>query len=190
MSLEKEKLVKAKEILRKMANGIDPLTGEEIEEGSFLHDPRMIRCLYFIEEVLNRAIDGHLKVTSSKVEVFVITEEEKRRIELPPGRIGVNEFARCVNRVIDLNKSRKLSGMELNKRLKKMGVLADEPLDNGKSRTVVGPKSGEFGIETEKRNYNGNEYEMILFNETGKKFLLNNLEAILEADSGAAPAQA
>lgn len=181
MSMEKEKLLKAKEILRKMANGIDPLTGEQIGEGSFLHDPRMIRCLYFIEEVLNSAVDGQLKFASGKADVFVITHEEKSRVELPPGRIGVNEFARCVNRAIDFSKSRKLSGVELNRRLKKMGVLGEEALGDGKKRTVPGANALEHGIETEKRNYNGNEYEMILFNETGKKFLLDNLETIMAA---------
>jgi len=179
MGLEKEKLDKASEILRKMANGINPLNGEPLAEGSFLHDPRMIRCMYFIQEVLNRAIDGQLKTSANKLGAFVITAEEKLRVELPQGRIGVNEFAKCVNRVIDLNNSKKVSGLELNKRLKKMGVLEEEMLADGKTRTVAGAKSQEYGIETEKRNYNGNEYEMILFNDLGKKYLLDNLEVIM-----------
>lgn len=179
MSLEKEKLVKANEILRKMANGINPLNGEPIEEGSFLHDARMIRCLYFIQEVLNRAIDGQLRTSANKQEAFIITADEKRRIELPHGSIGVNVFAKCVNSVIDLNNSKKVSGMELNKRLKKMGVLGEEVLADGKTRTVAGAKSLEYGIETEKRNHHGNDYEMILFNDQGKKYLLDNLEEIM-----------
>jgi hypothetical protein len=187
MGLEGERLVKAKEILRKMANGINPLTGEQLEEESFLHDPRMIRCLYFIQEILNRAIDGELRAVQSKQDTFVITADEKRRIELPHGRIGVNEFAKCVNRVIDLNKSKKLSGMELNKRLKMLEVLQEEALADGKKRTVPGAKSNECGIEMEKRNYNGNEYEMILFNDAGKKYLLDNLEVIMGDGSCPAP---
>ena len=188
MGVEKEKLVKAKEVLRKMANGINPLTGEQLEEGSFLHDPRMIRCLYFVQDILNRAMDGELRAAQSKLETFVITVDEKRRVELPHGRIGVNEFAKCVNRVIDLNKSKKLSGMELKKRLKMMEALREEVMADGKKRTVPGAKSREYGIEMEKRNYNGNEYEMILFNDAGKKYLLENLEVIMGDGSGPAPA--
>ncbi|MGI5838674.1 MAG: hypothetical protein ACOX8W_03340 [bacterium] len=44
---------------------------------------------------------------------------------------------------------------------------------------MLGPRSGEHGIESEHRNYNGNEYEMILFNEAGKQFLLENLEKVM-----------
>lgn len=188
MSLEKEKLVKANEILRKMANGINPLNGEPLAEGSFLHDPRMIRCLYFIQEVLGRAIDGQSRTGTNKLDAFVITAEEKLRVELPQGRIGVNEFAKCVNRVIDLTRSKKVTGMEMNKRLKKMGVLEEEVLADGKTRTMAGAKSHEYGIETEKRTHHGNEYEMILFNDLGKKYLLENLEAIMEFGNSSDPA--
>lgn len=179
MSLEKEKLAKASEILRKMASGINPLNGEPIGEGSFLHDPRMIRCLYFIQEVVDRAEHGHAGTRTNKLDAFVITAEEKQRVELPQGRIGVNEFANCVNRVIDLNRSKKMTGMELNKRLKKIGVLEEEVLADGKTRTMAGARSHEYGIETEKRSRHGNDYEMILFNDRGKTYLLDNLETIM-----------
>lgn len=180
MNPDQEKLLRAKEILRKMANGINPLNDEQIREDSFLHDPRMVRCLYFVQEVINSAMEGHLRTDVKKPADFVITIEEKNRIELPPGRIGVNEFAKCVNKVVDLNKSKRLSGMEINKKLKKMGILGEVALPGGKNKTALTGKSLEHGIETENRNYNGNEYEMVLFNETGKKFLLENLEQIME----------
>jgi hypothetical protein len=180
MSLEKEKIAKAKEFVQKMAGGINPLNGEQIENDSVLNDPRMVRCLYFIQDVLQAAIDGQLRTGNVMPEDFVITSDEKAKVQFPQGRIGVNEFARCVNKVIDLNKSKKLTGVELNRKLKKMGVLSEEMLDNGKKRTALSEKSHEYGIDTEKRHFNGNEYEMVLFNEAGKKFLLDNLDKIME----------
>ncbi|MFZ5649924.1 MAG: hypothetical protein ACOY4I_03590 [Bacillota bacterium] len=183
--MEKEKLIRAKEILRKMANGINPLNGEQIESSSFLNDQRMIRCLYFVQEVLNMAIEGKMGTNTKKPSDFIITAEEKSRVKLPPGKIGVNEFARSVNKVIDLNRSKKLSGAEINKQLKKMGILSEQLLADGKKRTILNSKSSHYGIETEKRNYNGNEYEMVLFGESGKKFLLDNLEEIMQFDQPA-----
>ncbi len=177
IAMEKEKLVRAKEILRNIANGVNPLNGERIEDSSFLHDPRIIRCLYFVQEVLDKAITGNL-VKGAGLK-FSITPEEKSKIELPVQKIGVNEFAKSVNKVIDVHRSKKLSGVELNRQLKKMGILAELITEDGKTRTVINERSMEFGIETEKRVYNGNEYEMILFNDKGKKFLLDNLEKIM-----------
>ncbi|HET6418982.1 MAG TPA: hypothetical protein VFG19_02430 [Geobacteraceae bacterium] len=183
MNPDKEKLARAKEILRKMANGINPINDEQIGGDSFLHDPRMVRCLYFVLEILDCAIEGPIRTGVKKPSAFVITIEEKKRIELPQERIGVNEFAKCVNKVLDLNRSKTLSGMEINKKLKKMGILGEEALPDGKKRTVLTARSYDHGVETEKRNYNGNEYEMVLFNEKGKKFLLDNLETIMEIDA-------
>ena len=64
--------------------------------------------------------------------------------------------------------------------MKKMGILSEELLPDGKKRAIVNNDSYKYGIVTEKRNYNGNEYDMVCFNETGKKFLLDELEKILE----------
>jgi len=180
MVTEKDKLIRAKEILQKMANGINPFNEEPIEGDSFLHDPRMIRCLFFVQEVLDRAINGQFRITSTKPNDFIITNEEKSKIELTPGKIGINEFAKCVNAVIDVNRSKKLTGKELNKQLNKMGILGEQVIGNGKYRTVTNEKSSDYGFEMEKRSYNGREYEMVLLNEKGKKFLLENLETIMK----------
>jgi hypothetical protein len=181
MNPEKEKLVKAGEVLNKMANGVNPLTGESIVQESFLQDPRIVRCLFYIKDILQKLAEGDFRTGPRPVR-FSITAEEKRRIELPPGKIGVNQFARCINQVIDINRSLKLTGVELNKRLKKMGILAEQPGEKGKTRTAINAKSKDYGIEMEKRSFQGNEYEMVLFNEAGKKFLLDNLEMIMKEE--------
>lgn len=180
MNPEKERIIKARETVEKISNGINPLTGDQIEDTSFLHDGRIIRCLNFVQEILGNAIEGGLRPHSKKSMDFMITDEEKKRIELPKGKIGINQFAQCVNDVIDLDKSKKLTGMEINKKLKKMGILGEQSLEDGKKRTILSDRSEEFGIESESRNNNGSSYEMILFNETGKKFLLDSLEKIMQ----------
>ncbi|HEY8343803.1 MAG TPA: hypothetical protein VIL66_01250 [Bacillota bacterium] len=127
--------------------------------------------------VVQRMMTAHSGYTSAKD--FVITAEEKERVVLPEGKIGVTEFARCINAVIDLNKSRRLTGVELNKQLKKMGILSEKELEDGKKRTITNEQSHQYGIETEIRTFNGVDYEMVVFNEQGKEFLLENLEKIM-----------
>ncbi|MFZ5944905.1 MAG: hypothetical protein ACOYVD_12390 [Bacillota bacterium] len=178
MAAEKDKILKAKEILLKIASGTNPVNGEQIQEESFLHDPRIIRCFYFVAEILDKSARGEYAV--QKPPIFTITQEEKEKIKLPEGKIGINEFAKCVNNVLDLSRSKKLTGVVLNKQLKKMGILGEEILPDGKTKTVLNSHSPEYGIESETREFNGNLYEKIVFNEKGKNFLLNNLESIME----------
>lgn len=180
MELDKEKISKAKIILEKMANGINPINGEPINDESFLQDPRMIRCLFFISGVLQEVINSNGKVLkSTKPQSFSITKEEKMQVVIPDRNIGITEFTKCINSVIDLNRSKKLSPVEVNKQLKKMGILGEEITEKGNKRTVINEKSKEYGIEMESRNFNGKIYDVVVFNEEGKKFLLENLEDIL-----------
>jgi len=177
---EREKVIKAKEVLIKIANGINPVDGTPINEESFLNDPRIIRCFFYISELLNRVIAGQTNQNLPKPTELHITKEEKSLVKFPENKIGVNEFAKCINNVIDLNKSKKLSGVELNKQLKKMGVLSENIDEQGKVRTIINNKSVDYGFESEKRNYNGNEYEMVVINDIGKAYILENLEDIMK----------
>lgn len=180
MSLEKEKIVKASEILNKIANGINPVNGEPIGNDCFLQDPRMIRCLFFVQQVLNEAAERPASIYKPAPAKFIISAEEKSRVRFPEENIGINQFAKCINAVIDVNVSRKLTGVQMNNQLKKMGILSEESIGEGRKRTIANENSQQYGVVSEKRIYNGVEYDKVCFNDIGKKFLLNDLERILE----------
>ena len=180
MNEELEKIQKAKLVLEKIAGGVNPLTHEPIAQDSFLNEPKIIRCLYFVAEVLDKVVHGAYSSGGAKAAAtFMITPEQKQQILFTPGKIGINEFAKCVNLSLDLNQSKKLTGIELNKRLKKLGVLSEESGPDGKARTVTNPKSPDYGFESEQRTYNGAEYTMVVLNEKGKRYLLDNIESIM-----------
>jgi len=181
MDIDIEKIKKARIVLDKMANGISPIDGSRIDEESFLNDPRIIRCLFFVNEILQMTINGELECrnTDRKKLPFVITDEEKTQVVFPEYDIGVNAFSQCVNKVINPHKSKKLSGAELNKQLKKIGILGEEENEQGKKKTIVPEESVKYGIHTVLSNYNGAEYEKVVFDSNGVNFLLENLEKIM-----------
>jgi hypothetical protein len=182
MASDFEKMDKAKTVLTKMAEGINPITGEQIKDESFLNDPRIIRCFYFITEVLDNVMKG-VYSRNSKLTQFVITPEQKSMVELSDGPIGVSEFSRQVNLCIDQTRSKKLTAVEINKRLRKIGVLGEEINSaTGKARTVTNSKSKDYGFEMIKKSFNGNEYDMVVMNDTGKRYLLDHLEEIMSID--------
>lgn len=183
MHEETDRIVKAKAVLEKIAQGINPINGERIETADFLYDPRIIRCFYFVSDVLDHVVRGDYRQPVRKLEQFVITSEQKSRVSFPTGNIGVNEFSKCVNACLDLNISKKLSGVELNKHLKALGILGEVQYEEGKTRTILTDKSEQFGFESEHRSFNGAEYEMVVINDRGKRYLLEQLEEILKVGS-------
>jgi len=182
MASDFEKMDKARSVMVKMAEGINPVTGEQIKDESFLNDPRIIRCFYYIAEVLDNVMNG-VYSKSNRPAQFVITPEQKSMVVLPDGLIGVTEFSKQVNMCTDQTRSKKLTAVELNKRLKKMGILGEEVNPaTGKARTVTNSKSKDYGFEMVRRSFNGNEYEMVVMNDIGKRYLLDHLEEIMSID--------
>lgn len=175
---EFEKIEKAKIILKKIADGTNPINGEAIEGDILLNDPRIIRCLYFITEVLDNVIKG--EYTNRKANEFIITEEEKAKVTFTEGNIGVNEIAKCINQQLHPLVSKKTSGAAINSGLKRMGILSEVVNEEGKKRTTINDKSHLNGFHLEKRNYNGREYEAVVIDEKGKQFIIENIEDIMK----------
>jgi hypothetical protein len=178
MYYDLEKMEKTKTVLETLVNGINPLTGVKIEKASFVNDGQVTRFLGYGVELLHNLI-CHQYSRQNKVEEFVITPEEKQQVKLPVGKIGVNEFSRCVNLCIDPLKSKMLTGVELNRKLKKLKLLGEESTAEGKTRTILNGNSEQYGFESERRTFRGSEYEMIVINDIGKKYLIDNLESIM-----------
>ncbi len=177
MNHDHESLIESKSIIKALANGLNPITGEKIGVESFLHDPSIIRPLFFLTQYIEKLPTSPIKKTKPKS--FKITQNEKSQIKLPPGKIGVNKFAHAVNEVIDGTKSKRLTGVVINKRLKALGILSEETTEAGNTRTITNERSEGYGIESVAIRYNKNEYQQVVFNDIGKKFLLDNLEKIM-----------
>jgi hypothetical protein len=113
-----------KTVIENIAKGINPITEEPIRESCLLNDARMIRCLHYLVKILQKKKRRSKK--SGKKREFIITPEQKRRVTLPPEKIGI------------------------------------------------------YGFESKRRSFNGDEYDQVLINENGKKYLLENIEMLME----------
>ncbi|THE09452.1 hypothetical protein E1I69_22330 [Bacillus timonensis] len=177
MNQDHERLIESKNIIKALANGVNPLTGEKVSNDSFLNSPGIIRPLFFLSQYLEHLPNTPIK--KKKPKAFTITSEEKSCIVLPSGKIGINVFAKAVNEVIDENKSKKVNGKVINRRLKTLGILSEETTENGNTRTITNDQSEGYGIELVTRQFNNREYKQVVFNDIGKQFLLDHLERIM-----------
>lgn len=116
---------------------------------------------------------------------FDIRSLDLTLIEFPLESCGVNEIANSINVFVDGNKMKKIRGRDINFILKKIGILDEEIVDN-KKKSVTNGDSVDYGISVEERNFYGDYYKKIVFNENGVFFLLNLLiEASYESWSKA-----
>ena len=54
---DKSAIEQAKEYIKEMANGINPLTGEVVLDNDLINDVKISRCLFFVSEVLDEYCD-------------------------------------------------------------------------------------------------------------------------------------
>lgn len=173
MTTETKKLLESKRLIEKLANGENPITGIPIHDESFLNNPKILRSFYFLIDHISTQIEQNT-LPPVKPKKFVITEEQLENVKLPPGKIGINEFARAINKVIDPRISKKLTGQMINKKLKEIEILSEMVDEEGKTNTITNENSEGYGSESITKNFNGREYQKVVYNEVGKEFLLNN----------------
>lgn len=180
MNLERKKILRAAEIIRKLANGKEPYSDEDFHSLNFLQDPRIIRCFFYTAEVLETVAQNRI-TGQPKPKNFIITPEQLAKVNIPEGNIGVNAFCKAVNHEIDPYKSRKLTGAKLNKKLKSLNILTEKKTEKG-TYTATNDNSEEFGFLTIKKEFNEKKYFQVVMNQKGKEYLLKNLIEIMEVN--------
>ncbi len=170
-----ELVTRAQEILREIARGINPLTKEKIEESNFVNNPKMIRCFIFCAEQLEKA-----KVLPKNTNPhFIITPQQKANIIINSETIGFAQFARLVNEVIDESISKKASARTIIQSLKTLGILGEFINSRNKKETTVLANSADYGFVSVHREMNGREFDQVMANRQGQKYLLDNLEMLM-----------
>lgn len=53
---ELEKMIRAESYIRKMADGINPITGVNVADDDMVNNVRITRCLYYVSDILRQVI--------------------------------------------------------------------------------------------------------------------------------------
>lgn len=84
-------IIRAKEIVRILADGIDPITGEILPEDSVYNSPEVIRTLFTLLEATSMARENHQTRNAGKP--WTEAEDDKLREEFD-SKIKISEIAK------------------------------------------------------------------------------------------------
>jgi hypothetical protein len=141
---ELEKLERAKMYLDKLANGIDPITDQELPEDTALNNVRLARCFFYVSDVLRQVIEnGGTVKPAKKVKraAFSLTPEQVAAVQISTEPLQISQIVERLNAVIDSEQTRKISTTTITNWLLKKGFLQEVPNSSGKSPD--GPQSRE-----------------------------------------------
>ena len=182
------KLEKAILYAQRIADGCNPVNNSPVEEDSVLQNPNVIRCMYFIKEVLeevhkNRGYVGGKPKNSDKRpfplearDLFTYKEDK-----------AISRVVEQINEPLDEYTYQKLSYKTVMKWLLRQGYLHEQVYEKYENKTfkVSTHKGLQLGIRIEERvRADGAGYVITLYGQQAQEFIVDNLEAMIlsEAD--------
>lgn len=166
-----EKMQNATRLIECLANGIHPLTGEILKETIF-DEPEVIRCLFYVKEVLQ----GKIAVPSkSQKDKFIITDNLHLEDFLQDEPICMSPFVRKIK---EANNEIGPSASKIWELLIEKGYLYEGTNidgNNTKLPTELGKQNGLSYVERIRTS--GKNYFVVEYNRRGQELLI---ECIIE----------
>lgn len=183
---ELETMQRAKMYLDKLAQGIDPITNQEVPDDSVLNNVRLARCFFYVSDVLGKVIDnGGVVGGKPKLQAFTISADQLTRIQISREPVRVTQLVDMISVAVDNPQMKKLSTTTITNWLLEKGLLEKQTGPDGKSRRVPTQNGLMLGLSTEIRQGQYGEYQAVFYNTAAQQFVLDNLPDILtEKDTG------
>jgi len=177
---ELETVQRAKMYMDKLAQGIDPISDQELPEDSALNNVRLARCFFYVSSILDQVIRNGGQVGAVEKAEFSITPEQLAQVPISPYPIRITEFTDALLQVVGTNTMKKPSAVKINNWLEQQGLLVKELTPDGKNRRIPTAAGRSLGMTTQLRQSRDGEYMAIYYDSNAQRYLLDNLFTILQ----------
>ncbi len=163
-----------RETINHLVQGVDPFTGEILDNVSFLQNPKMIRCFAVMSDLSTMVIEKQERKEKQNRIDFSLTSEGVSKIIVPKEDCGAKKMAAAINQVIDINRMKALTAYNINKKLIDEGILSLGDVE-GKKATVTNPKSESFGFCSVHVDRGERSYDKVVYKAEGKAYIMDHL---------------
>ncbi|MBQ3417877.1 MAG: hypothetical protein IJH32_08580 [Ruminococcus sp.] len=179
-----ETIARAQMYLEKLANGVNPLTDEEVGESDVINNVRISRCLFYASGILKQIVEnkGKFKVERPDRKPFTITPEQLARFEYADYGISITEFTKRINTLIDTVHINELKSKVILEWLVEAGLLTNIIVNN-KTRRRPTPQGESMGIFTEERSGQYGTYEGVFYSPKAQHFIVDNIGEIIASSN-------
>ena len=179
---EQAKLEVAIKYVERIADGCNPVNNVPLENDDVLNNPNVIRCMYFIKDVLEevRRNGGRVGGKVGKESALPFPIEILDSFTHVEDKSITHVLNQIYEPIADMN-VKKVSVTKVTAALKEEGYLLDEPNpETGKTRKVPSAKGRELGIYMVEREYNGRMYESVIYNQNAQRYVVELIEKLAE----------
>ena len=176
------KLDVAIKYVERLADGCNPVNNVPLENEDILNNPNIIRCMYFIKDVLEevRRNGGVIGGKAGKAPTFPFPIEVLDEFAYTEDKSITHVLNQIYEPIADMN-VKKISVTKVTAALKEEGYLLDEPNpETGKTRKIPSEKGKQLGIYLVEREYNGRMYESVTYNKNAQEYVVGLIKKLAE----------
>ena len=167
-----ELLKHAQGYIEKMANGINPLTGEITPSNDMINNVKISRCLFYVNDVLKEVIaNGGVNKNKVKKIPFNLTLEELSKYEYT-GNLAITKVVQKINALRTNENMEKLKVTEMCNWLIEIGLLQVIE-ENGHKLKRPTEKGQNMGMTIEHVVNEFREYDLVSYSEDVQKYTLS-----------------
>ena len=177
---ELETMQRAKMYMDKLAQGIDPISNQDIPEDSTLNNVRLARCFFYVSDILGQVIaNGGVIGGKPKLQDFSITMEQLRSVQISPEPVRVTQLIEMISYAVGDPQMKKLRTTVITDWLLEKGFMEKQIGSDGKSIRVPTQNGLLIGLSVQARQGQYGEYQAVYYNPQAQQFVLDNLPAML-----------
>lgn len=182
---ELETMMRARQYIESLANGKNPLTGENVKDDDIINNIRISRCLFYVSGVLQKVIDNggevqKVKSKKSQREEFNLTDEQKSNLKPDKLSLSSSKITALINDQIDAEKVKKLKATTLNNWLMSIGLLTEETTPIGKTKKIPTSDGEMLGLSETEFTDNRGSVKYVIYNTNAQQFIFDNIDSVIE----------
>ena len=176
---ELEIMQRAKMYMDKLAQGIDPITGQEVPEDSVLNHVRLARCFFYVSDVLGQVIaNGGSVGQKTKSCEFSITSDQLRNVRIMDYPVRITEITEALYQAAGNPEMKRPNSKKVTDWLIAQGFMTQVIGADGKSHRVPTELGFRQGMSTQRRQGRDGEYQAVYYDKQMQRFLLEHLSDI------------
>ena len=187
-----DELIELLYFAEKMKDGLDPTTGIDFDGDTILKSTSVKRYNRKIAEILRdiiRSIDAsriydYNNTGKGKIRKigYTLSKEEKQSFTYESEHVSISKLVYYMNSCCEPY-MKKIHATDITAYLEYHGYLETKTMMDGRNYKVATEKGKEIGIINEKRkNKYGNDYSVNMYNKNAQKFIVDNIEKILNSE--------
>lgn len=136
---------RAKLYIDKLANGIDPISNQELPEKSTLNNVRLSRCFFYVSGILSQVIENGGVVNAPspwKKTEFTLSDEAMKGFAFSIKPLRITELVGRINDLVDLDAMKKLTTTVVTDWLLEKGFLGIQENQEGKKTRIPTVRRG------------------------------------------------